>query len=101
MPDIIAGQQFLNNMGGKFFVISGGTVESSAVDDDDDAMIPKNHLLLTNYPNPFNARTMISYDLPRAADVKLELFNLLDEDRDYPKHAAQDGARSGARRGAR
>jgi outer membrane protein assembly factor BamB len=78
-PDIIAGQQFLSNVGGKFFVISGGTVGTSGIDDGNGTTLPENHMLLTNYPNPFNAQTVISYELPRAATVRLELFNLLGQ----------------------
>jgi len=77
VPDIIAGQQFLSSTGGKFFVISGGTVGSSAIDDD--ISIPNHHMLLANYPNPFNASTVISYDLPNPGLVNLELFNLLGQ----------------------
>ena len=29
-----------------------------------------------NYPNPFNSETTLSYTLPTAADVRLEVFNL-------------------------
>ncbi len=29
-----------------------------------------------NYPNPFNAHTQIEYQLPRAAQIRLEIFNL-------------------------
>jgi hypothetical protein len=29
------------------------------------------------YPNPFNAQTIISYDLPKEADVRLEIYDLL------------------------
>lgn len=34
---------------------------------------------LTAYPNPFNSRTEIVFDLPRAMNVKLRVFNLLGE----------------------
>jgi xylose isomerase len=32
--------------------------------------------LLTNYPNPFNAATVIRFALTTTADVELEVFNL-------------------------
>ncbi|MBN1153711.1 T9SS type A sorting domain-containing protein [candidate division KSB1 bacterium] len=32
--------------------------------------------LFDNYPNPFNPVTMISYDLPQASRVKLQIYNM-------------------------
>jgi len=32
-----------------------------------------------NLPNPFNAATLIQYDLPRPGRVKIEVFNILGE----------------------
>ncbi len=34
---------------------------------------------LANYPNPFNPATQISFTLPRAAEVKLEVFNIMGQ----------------------
>jgi hypothetical protein len=39
--------------------------------------IPKEFSLLQNYPNPFNAQTVISYGLPQAANVTIEIYDLL------------------------
>jgi len=36
-------------------------------------------LALTNYPNPFNPTTGISFSLPAAADVRLDIFNIMGQ----------------------
>jgi hypothetical protein len=77
-PDIIAGQQMLSSVGGRFFVISGGTVEPDNAFDNG-PVIPQDHLLLSSYPNPFNARTRISYSLSTDSDVMVEAFNVLGQ----------------------
>ncbi|MGA3288152.1 MAG: T9SS type A sorting domain-containing protein [Bacteroidota bacterium] len=38
--------------------------------------IPKNFLLLTNYPNPFNPSTIIQYKVPSKSHVVLSIYNL-------------------------
>jgi len=39
----------------------------------------KDYLLLSNYPNPFNPSTLITYYLPTAGNVKLDIYNCLGE----------------------
>jgi hypothetical protein len=77
-PDIIAGQQMLNSIGGKVLLLSGGKLQSSAIDDPEFAL-PENYFHLLNYPNPFNAATLVSYDLAQAAEVKLEVYNVVGQ----------------------
>jgi hypothetical protein len=60
-----------------------------------------------NYPNPFNPRTNIQFDLPRAAHVSLAVFDvagrrvrtLVDEERPAAMHTVVwDGNDDGGRR---
>ncbi len=39
--------------------------------------IPTSYALLENYPNPFNASTLIKYELPEASNVTIEIFDIL------------------------
>jgi hypothetical protein len=41
--------------------------------------IPTQVRLHRNYPNPFNPSTIISYDVPTAGSVKIEIFNILGQ----------------------
>jgi flagellar hook assembly protein FlgD len=40
------------------------------------ADLPSEFALLGNYPNPFNASTVISYELPTDTHVKVEVYNI-------------------------
>ncbi|MBD3232116.1 MAG: T9SS type A sorting domain-containing protein [candidate division Zixibacteria bacterium] len=65
--------------------------------EEEEAVIPSETALGTNYPNPFNATTTISYSLPEAGHVSLEIFNMLgqkittlvDTDKDAGKHSVR------------
>jgi FlgD Ig-like domain/Viral BACON domain len=41
--------------------------------------IPGTLALHQNFPNPFNLSTIIEFDLPRRADVRLEIFNVIGQ----------------------
>ena len=42
-------------------------------------IVPQHFALGQNYPNPFNPSTIIPYELAEAAQVRLEIFNLLGQ----------------------
>jgi hypothetical protein len=46
---------------------------------DDDHQMPKEPKLLNNFPNPFNPRTIINYELPIPNYVELRIYNLLGQ----------------------
>ena len=45
-------------------------------DGDSEAVFPVEYNLLHNYPNPFNARTTILYDLKHWSRVRIEIFDI-------------------------
>ena len=43
----------------------------------DEVQLPTEYALNGNYPNPFNPTTTISYDLPEASSVRLEVYDMM------------------------
>jgi len=66
--EVIQGQ--FTKAGEAGWVLTGSFLEGDLTD------LPSEFALLSNYPNPFNATTVISYELPTEAHVKLEVFNV-------------------------
>lgn len=44
-----------------------------------ESALPTKFALKQNAPNPFNPTTMVSYDLPKPTNVRLEIFNVLGQ----------------------
>ena len=45
--------------------------------DQEDNLLPDDYTLYQNFPNPFNPGTAIKFNLPRASDVRLDIYNIL------------------------
>ena len=58
-----------------YTIVIGGTTGI----DDDNPNVPSDFALLGNYPNPFNASTLIKFRLVDPGDVTLEIFNLMGQ----------------------
>lgn len=53
--------------------------QATDADDETDEVLPQSFVLEQNYPNPFNAETQIAFNLPKAGDYRLDIFNSLGQ----------------------
>jgi len=65
--------------GSDFYLISCGPEEPPSVPQGQGVVLPKTFILHTPYPNPFNATTVITYEVPRSGLVRLTVHNLLGQ----------------------
>jgi hypothetical protein len=56
--------------------VFGFYVSHSASIEDDLTRKPENYKLFPNYPNPFNPKTIVKYELPNTNDVEVNIYNL-------------------------
>ncbi|AXJ02340.1 Por secretion system C-terminal sorting domain-containing protein [Cyclonatronum proteinivorum] len=72
-----------HELGGGFwnelFHVSGQLIVTQPTSTEPETDLPLAFGLRQNYPNPFNPTTQITFALPEAADVRLEVFNLLGQ----------------------
>lgn len=47
--------------------------------DEKNQNLPDDFILLSNYPNPFNASTTIEFTLPEEAEIELAIYNILGQ----------------------
>jgi len=79
-----------NLIAGGDFTIAGGKVSAYLAewtkgnptdvnDDNRTRVLPEQYRLSQNYPNPFNPSTDISFSLPKAEHIKLEIYNIMGQ----------------------
>ncbi|MBN2411442.1 glycoside hydrolase family 9 protein [candidate division KSB1 bacterium] len=56
-----------------------GIPNLTAIEEQNNNNSPADYLLMQNYPNPFNPETVISYTLPKAAYISIDIYNSIGQ----------------------
>jgi hypothetical protein len=59
---------------GERFFVSGESI--GIIENSENPSLPKSFALHQNYPNPFNPSTKITFALPKAETIKIDVFNI-------------------------
>jgi len=62
-----------------YAIFDSAGAEATDVSENTNKVLPSEYELKQNYPNPFNPTTIISFSLPRASSVRLEIYNVLGQ----------------------
>lgn len=58
--------------------VSNISVEGLKIMDEElESLYPQDVAIFQNYPNPFNESTIVSFELPEDADIRLEIYDML------------------------
>lgn len=68
--------QELDLDGDNMFYKTGRMLVSAPAGNRNHGTLPLDYILTQNYPNPFNPSTQFDFYLPKAGDVRLEVYNL-------------------------
>ena len=69
----MAGKSFVNTI---MATVNGAIIVEPGVGIDDKKTVPEFFELMGNYPNPFNAQTMIEFSISRPGYAVLEIFDI-------------------------
>lgn len=69
------------------YIIPAGTISletpnimfKEEIETSDDPNLPTEFALYQNYPNPFNPETKISFALPEASEVRIDIYNIMGQ----------------------
>jgi hypothetical protein len=75
-PDVLDLYYFLDSA---LYVLSRPGMPTGDVEENEVVSLPSEFILYQNHPNPFNASTIIEFDLDHSGPVTFEIFNILGQ----------------------